>query len=492
MPQHPASHAHSEDHSAHLNPWLLGGVGAVGGITLAPYALPLLGIGNPASAQNIMHFVGGHAAADGLGNGLAAGAQGILASIPFVGGALTSTTLVTIPVLGVAIASGALLTIGLTAVIGVGGMLLANWMQQHEDPHAAVKWSKVVRVAALSTSALIALPGILGGLSVGITFLASLLPGMAGSSTAMAMKETLGATSMEMGGAASGIAALLPHLFTCGAAFIPLALAFFMGKKPGIAPKEARMELVSTAPTAKGQATELAFRLVDAQGTPLRDSALATTFTEKLHTMVVDTSLRDYHHLHPRYDVASGLFRCQFTPGLQGSYMAWHDFTLNGANAPTHQRIDLPGTGGYDIPPRIQSTSHTHADGLNIAIDCTPPLKAGNDSTLRLRVTDDTGRPVEALEPIMGAYGHLAGFSADGRHFIHSHPLTPLTQPLVNGQLEFHLAPEHAGMTQFFLQLRHQGREVTLPFGQAVQEASRFASRIESARQKPQHQHMAA
>ncbi len=481
------STASGEDHSKHLNPWLLGGVGALAAVTLAPYVMPLIGIGDMNSAQNAMHFLGAPAFEGSFGNGLAGAAQGMMASIPGIGGALTSGALVTIPGIGLTIASGALLTIGATAVLGIGGMLLANWMEKHENPHAKIKWSKLVRVAALTSSALVALPGILSGLAVGAAFFVSLMPVSTMTNELLFnMRNTLGATSMNMG-PAGGIAALLPHLFTCGAAFIPLALAFFMGK-PAAKNTEARMELVSAPTLTKGQPATLAFRAVDAKGRALGPNELSTTFTEKLHTMVVDTSLRDYHHVHPQYDPATGLFLCSVTPQLSGRYMAWHDFTPTGAAKAVHVRTDLPSSNGVSLPPHIMPSSRASADGLNIELLASPPLKAGADSGLRVRVTDDAGQAVERLEPIMGAYGHLAGFSADGRHFIHSHPLNPLGEPLRDGLLEFHLAPEQAGMTKFFLQLRHQGREVTLPFGQPVRTAGTHAERVENKRQM-QHQH---
>lgn len=234
-PPRRAKHASMADHSQHqdhLNPWLLAGLGGVGAIVAAPYILPMLGIGSASTATSIGHYIGGHGS-ENFGAGLAGGVQGMIAGIPGIGEALTSSALVTLPGLGIGIASGALMTVAATAVIGIGGVLFANWLEKHEDPNAAIQWSKIIRTAALVTSGLIALPGLLSGLSIGITFLtgvvASAVPALATlpSETVTVMKDTLGATSMEMGGL-SGLGALLPHLFTCGLAALPVVGALFL------------------------------------------------------------------------------------------------------------------------------------------------------------------------------------------------------------------------------------------------------------------------
>lgn len=220
--------AHGE-HTRHIGPWTMGIVGGISAITLAPYVLPLLGIGSAEKTSDIMHFMGGPDSV-AYGTGLAGAVQSGIASIPLIGGALTSAAPVSL--LGMTIASGALVTMAATATLGIGGVLLANWMEKHEDPHAkGIRWSKVIRFAALATSALVALPGILGGISVGISFLSTVLSSSPAtvSNTIYDMQSSFGATSLHLGaGAAGGLTALLPHFFTCGLAAVPLVGALFV------------------------------------------------------------------------------------------------------------------------------------------------------------------------------------------------------------------------------------------------------------------------
>lgn len=488
-----AEHAHPSHEGHHgLNPWLLGGLGAAGALMLSPYVLPSIGVGDAESAGHLMGLIGGRPDITGFGTGLAGALQQTLAGIPVIGGALTSTAPVAIPGLGLSIASGALVTLAATAGIGIGGALLANWMEKRERP-GQFPWSQVIRYGSLATSMLIALPSLLGAISVGMAFLGFLVRPLVGFQTSAFMANSLGATSMASGGEAlTGLASILPHFFTCGLPFLPLAAAMLMGKRTASATSDAQIELVSAEPPLQqGKRSELAFRIRDGNGNPMPPESIATTHTHTLHTMVVDSSLTDYHHLHPHYDAQRGLYVAAITPRLSSAYKAWNDFTPVGAETPLHQPLELPaGNGIYALPACLSPSRTADAGGLHMALEPSDELEAGQAGTLRLRITDAHGTPVNALEPIMGAYGHLAGFSADGQHFIHSHPLTPLEQPLSHGELVFHVAPEQAGMTKFFLQIKYQGQERVLPFARPVRAAERFSEQAQAS-QADAHQHHA-
>jgi len=121
--------------------------------------------------------------------------------------------------------------------------------------------------------------------------------------------------------------------------------------------------------------------------------------------------------------------------------------------------------------PSIIPQSAAYGDGLSVRIEADPPLSQMKESVLRLTVTDKEGKKVETLEPIMGAFAHLVGFSADGQHFLHCHPIGREPQRVderASGQLEFHVTPTHNGPTRFFLQVVVDGKERTVSFGQNI------------------------
>lgn len=483
---------------------MLWGLGGVGALTLAPYLLPMVGVQSHLATDSYMHFLSGHAEEAVFGTGAAGWINESLSHIPLLGPALSSTKEIAIPGLDLTLSAGTLVSIASTAIIGIGGVMLANWLEKRESPDR-FPWSKVIRYSALATSVLIAMPSILGGISVGLMFLTGCFSATAASHVGLALKASLGATSM--GGAASGITAMVPHLFSCGLSLLPAGLAVFLsGKNPSGQPAPTtaptyHCHLAAPCTPVRGQPCEVTFRLSTPDGRPLSDADLAILHTRPLHTMIVDSSLRDYHHLHPTYDPTRQCFVAQFTPGLQTSYSMWNDFTVRGDAAPTYLRTDLRALQGPTLPPRIQHTSRVEAEGLQVKIRPDTPLEAGGHHTLTLDIRDGAGQPVTNLEPIMGAYAHLVAFSADGQHFLHIHPLGPEpADDAARGQspLKFHVMPKVDGPTQFFLQIQREGRIITLPFGQIVQKqhsaaaAGLMQSSIQNAIISSHQQHAAA
>ena len=237
-----AKHGHSvAEHRFHLG--LLGGTAVAGSVIAAPYVLPAVGIGQslavPASTSHFLMGRLGAPAAEGalgssFGSGIAGTLQGWISSIPGIGGMLTSESLVTIPGLGVQVASGALATVAIAGGLAIGGMLLANHMEKSEDPNAkGIQWSKVIRYGSLATSMLISLPSLLTGISIGIAFIATQFAPEIGLQATEFLRNSLGATTLasNTGAGVSGLATMVPHLFTCGVASLPVVGSFFLGNK---------------------------------------------------------------------------------------------------------------------------------------------------------------------------------------------------------------------------------------------------------------------
>lgn len=473
---HPSTH---ESHTRHK--WELGLVAAAGGLIAAPYVLPLVKIGDPILASNVINLCSGAA------SGLTGVVEGALSSVPSIGGWL------------VGLGWGPSLV---SAAIGIGGAYLGDYVHRHYDRKGHTQWGTIIKYAALTTSILIALPSILSGISMGIAYLAGLGGDQAFAAARSALSSTLGFSGIAHD-APTGLAGLLPHLFTCGRALIPAGLAI-LASRGGKEPAQMDYQCRLTAPCTplRGMPCEVCFQLIDREtGRALSDAELAIVHTRPLHTMIVDSSLRDYHHLHPTYDPARQCFVAQFTPNLQSSYTMWNDFTVKGEAAPTYVNTPLSAMRGISLPPRVMHTSHVEGDGVTVDIRPDVPLRAGGHHTLTLDIRDASGRPVTDLEPIMGAYAHLVAFSADGQHFLHIHPLG--TEPASdaargNSPLHFHVMPQVEGPTQFFLQIQRGGKIVTLPFGQMVQkerEADKGAATMQMAIQNAiisQHQHATA
>jgi hypothetical protein len=452
---------------------------AASGIIVTPYIADLV---NPGAGIVEEITVALHGT--GLGNGLAGGFNALLNSIPIVGETL---------------AAGGVATAASSGIIGIGGVLLGNYIEKRQAAsHSGqnkTNWGKIIKYAALTTSMLIALPSILTGLSVGLTYLASLGGVSMASSAATFLSGTLGSIgAMEVVTAGAGISSIFTHLLTCGGAALSMAGAMYLdshshNETPN---RSVSVEMVNDGPVKAGKPYKLAFRISDETGKNLTDADLRETYTKKLHVMLVDSSLSDYHHIHPEYDKNIGLFTASFIPAAQGKYNVWNNFTLreNGLNAVL--KNEIPAERDYAIPPVIQHTQSVGSGDINITIEAYPPLSAYKTSLLKIQIKNKLGNDLN-LEQIMGAPAHLAGFSKDGEHSIHCHPVGSEPDTYKRGSektLEFHVEPEREGFTKFFLQLKTGGKEIVIPFGQYVQPASKLATRAErSARTAAQHKH---
>jgi hypothetical protein len=170
-------------------------------------------------------------APNGFAGVIASGAINFCGSALPTGWAASIAELVgSVPLVGATLAAGGFVTIGAAAGLAVGGMLLGNYLDKRAMSEG-FPWGKVVRWGCLITSALIAAPMVLSGLTMGLMFLGQYfgIDGLAGFATSTF--GTLGRAGELTGAAmAQGSAAMMGvHALTCA---LPLgASAFLLGKK---------------------------------------------------------------------------------------------------------------------------------------------------------------------------------------------------------------------------------------------------------------------
>jgi len=490
--EHSGEHNHEEHSNSLGHKLLLGGGIGTAAVVSAPYIGNFFGVGK--SVMDVM-MPAAPALSFHLPSGLALAANNFLSGVPVVGSAL---------------AAGGIEAAAISGVIGIGGMLLGNHIQKKYDADSQIPWGKIIKYTCLATSMLIALPSLLTGISVGLSYLAGFTPYAATVSDFLV--GTLGSMGMSHGAASGvmGMGSLLTHFFTCGGAALSAVGAAFLDKNESkthnkhsgqhtehsaqnsqVSPPNLTMKIANCSPIISGQECQISFRLTDENGKVLSADDLRETHTKKLHVMIVDDSLTDYHHIHPEYDEKTSCFVANFTPQIQNGYSAWHDFQLQ-TGASFVLKNQLPVARDYHIPPAILHSNFASAAGFNMEIIANPPLQSGQNSTLILSISDAYGNPAK-FEEIMGASGHLVAFSKDKKDYIHCHPMEEISK---NGELVFHVAPTHEGFGKFFLGIKVDGREATIPFGQYIQPKNRA---MESVQEMPkswehsahlhQHQH---
>lgn len=471
-------HHEEKKHSAFANSKLLTGLAigaaAVGAaVILAPVVLPALSIGTETMADDAMFML--HTSVDKGGSGIA----GII-----------NRALAGVPVIGTKLAEGGLFNAAATATIGIGGVLLGNFIARREDGSKRIKWGKLIKYAALATSAIVALPTVLTALTTGIAYLSMFAePNLGMSITAWAdyLLGVAGNMTKTMMGF-SGLAAIIPHALTCGSILVPPALSMMLSDEP--AKKSATpspygdgsivMEIKPHEKLSPGTSCDLTITLTHRDsGKPVMPDELAVVHTEKLHLFVVDSSLKDYHHIHPQPTGVPGEYACEFTPHTQNQYQAWADIATVSDRKNLKLLADIPSPGARRVPPAIRMNDSAEQNGITYEWKSSEALESGKACIVEMMIRDTNGNPVTDLEPVMGAFAHLVGFGADGKSMVHCHPMgkEPTAMSERGGpKLRFHVEPHMSGPTQFYLQIRRSGEDIFVPFGQRIKERGRAES----------------
>ncbi|WP_259141174.1 heavy-metal-associated domain-containing protein [Tsukamurella ocularis] len=169
------------------------------------------------------------------------------------------------------------------------------------------------------------------------------------------------------------------------------------------------------APRAVGEAGTLGFRIEDATGAPV--TAYTTTHEKDLHLIAVRADGTQFRHVHPTLDRATGVWSLPWSWVEAGTYRLYADFAPATGPAVTLTRT-VEVAGGY--APADPAPSRTaQVDGYTVTLD--GDLVAGASSPVTLRVSRD-GAPVTALQPYLGAFGHLVALRQGDLGFLHVHP----------------------------------------------------------------------
>lgn len=239
---------------------------------------------------------------------------------------------------------------------------------------------------------------------------------------------------------------------------------------------------VSISPTnavAASGTTEFTIKLTSRDGKPVAPDQLQEAHTEKIHLLVVDPSLTDYHHVHPTATATAGTYAFSLTPKLGGSYKVFAELVPTATGKAEYASTSFTVAGS---PSPLEKSINTEAtvDGYKVSIAFErADIVAGEPSTATVKISGPDGQPFGQLEPIMGAYAHLVAFSEDRSTVAHIHPLdAEPQQPTDRGgpSLRFHLQFPEAGYQRLFAQFQIGGKEVFVPFGLDVKPAAPQAS----------------
>lgn len=232
-----------------------------------------------------------------------------------------------------------------------------------------------------------------------------------------------------------------------------------------------KLVLKPATPFQAGKTIQVVVKLnAAADGKPISFDGLKEAHTKKLHLLIVDPSLTDYHHIHPVAGKNAGEFVFDFTPKKNDSYRVWADVIPVATGKQEYVMADM-GSAAKEKTAINKTTSMTSTvDGytFTLALDSEP--KAGAAVMGNITITKD-GKPFTQLEPVMGAFAHVVGFTEDYNSVLHIHPMgkEPTNDTERGGpKLEFHIEPKTAGFVKLFAQVRIDGKDIFAPFGVTV------------------------
>ncbi|MDX6375707.1 MAG: hypothetical protein QOE98_10 [Gaiellaceae bacterium] len=211
----------------------------------------------------------------------------------------------------------------------------------------------------------------------------------------------------------------------------------------------------ATFQVTPGRPATLSFTIVDQKGRVVRDG-FEIEAERRLHLIVARRDLTGYQHLHPT-QAGDGTWSTPLTVTQAGAYRVFADFQRDGVKHVLAADLTVPGT--YVPEPLPAPTAATATDGFEITLEH-QQLRAGQEGDLDFTVSRD-GRPVEAIEPYLGARGHLVALREGDVAYLHVHPHDGHQQA---GVVPFAADFVSAGNYRLFLQFQVAGVVHTAAF----------------------------
>ncbi|MFJ6531766.1 heavy-metal-associated domain-containing protein [Microbacterium sp. NPDC091662] len=217
---------------------------------------------------------------------------------------------------------------------------------------------------------------------------------------------------------------------------------------------------VISAPGETGIEGELSFVVRGADGEPV--TSYETAHGKQLHLIVVRSDGSRYRHVHPVLDAGTGTWSLPWTWDAAGTYRVYADFTASGGLGVTLSRtVDVGGP--FTPQPPTETRTTATVDGFDVSIS--GDLVAGAGSELTVDVTRD-GVPVTALEPYLGAFGHLVALREGDLAYLHVHAHGDEPEPgdVAGPEVVFTAQAPTAGRYLLYLDFQVDGKVHTAPF----------------------------
>lgn len=170
-----------------------------------------------------------------------------------------------------------------------------------------------------------------------------------------------------------------------------------------------------SAPSEVAVRGDLSLSVTGREGAPETDFEL--NHEQEMHVIAIRADGQHFAHVHPEHD-GVGTWSIPWEWEASGTYRIFADFVP----AATGEGLTLSTTvqvGGDYAPVPAAPAETVTVDDFDVAV--TGDLIPGEASELTMKVTRG-GEPVTALEPYLGAFGHLVALRDGDLAYLHVHP----------------------------------------------------------------------
>lgn len=213
------------------------------------------------------------------------------------------------------------------------------------------------------------------------------------------------------------------------------------------------------AQVSAGKPTTLKLMIHGADGETVK--TFEVVHDQKIHLIVVRDGLDQFAHIHPEVE-AAGNATVTYTFPTGGNYWLYADHKPTGKEQATAMAQVKVAGDAPAIPVLTPNVpGEIPADGLRAKV-AVENASGGGEATITFDLTDAAGKPVEDLQPYMGAMGHLVVLSSDGKEYIHAHPAE--AKPGTSSRLVFQAHIMKPGLYKGWGQFRRMDTVRVVPF----------------------------
>ncbi|MFI5510836.1 hypothetical protein ACIA48_25510 [Mycobacterium sp. NPDC051804] len=211
----------------------------------------------------------------------------------------------------------------------------------------------------------------------------------------------------------------------------------------------------------------LKFQILSPTGAPVK--RYVETHEKLLHLIVVRNDLAVFQHVHPTLD-DQGTWSVPLNLSRAGDYRVFADFMPTGGPALT-LGANLHVAGKYDPQPLPPAAQTAQVDDYTVTLRGTPRV---NEASMLTLSVSRNGKPVDDLQPYLGAYGHLVAVRAPDLAYLHVHPMSEPDGGAADAgpEIGFHTTFPSTGSYRLFLDFQHGDVVRTAAFTVNVTEAA--------------------